>query len=70
MKTCDVCRRTDRNEALPEGGIHSFFIGATSGANSSHECPVECELCEDCLRSVNETIAELMRNTFGVVIRN
>ena len=82
MKTCDVCKRNDRDGEIEFGGVSSLWIGTTidtvrvvtmsggiPGTELTYESPVTCELCVDCIDKVNDSIAAHMEVTFGLVIR-
>ena len=84
MKTCDVCKRTDKEADALEGIISSVTIGTdiqvariplapdpTTGmlGGPRHECPVECELCSNCIVKVNDSIAAHLQGAFGLRIR-
>lgn len=81
MKTCDVCKRNDRDEEI-EFGIQSLWIGTTidtcrvvtdsggiPGTEVTYESAATCELCVDCIDKVNQSIAVHMESEFGLVIR-
>jgi len=82
MKTCDVCKRTDRDAECDFGGISTVWIGTTidtwrvvlnmegiPGTAVTHEAPVTCELCVNCLEKVNAAIAAHLQTEFGLMIR-
>ena len=70
MKTCDVCKRTDLE--VHDDVLKSVLIGTSIGVMTvgvTNECPVECELCSDCILKVNDAIAGHLQATFGLRIR-
>ncbi len=82
MKTCDVCKRNDRDGEIAFGGVSSLWIGTTidtcrvvmntggiPGTEVSYKSPVMCELCTDCIEKVNQSIAAHMKSEFGLEIR-
>lgn len=73
MKTCDVCKCTQKGGVTLEGGsISSVLIGTSVGVATvgvTHPRPLECELCTDCNLKINDGIAEYLMATFGLRIR-
>ncbi len=83
MKTCDICKLTSKEaNSLQDGHILSVTIGTdirvyrtplipTDGPpiEFHNECPIECELCHDCILKVNDSIALHLQNAFGLRIR-
>ncbi len=73
MKTCDVCKCTQKGGVtLERGSISSVLIGTdiqVARVGVSHESPVECELCNDCNEKVNKAIDEHLTALFGLRIR-
>ncbi len=85
MKTCDVCKRTSEEaNSLQDGFVSTVKIGTdiqvarlrlapVAGPGVPDEfrnkCPIECELCSDCIEKVNDSIAAHLQNAFGLRIR-
>ena len=76
VKTVEDLQVAEDYQYTDVPNIESVYIGTSidvrhvqSLSPTSHESPVVCELCLDCIEKVNASIADHLREQFGLVIR-